>query len=299
MKTLQFVVLFTSMILLYSCNNDKVKNDTSKQNQNHLPIDSIFTQYSNEENLYIGFNSPIAINTIAKIENEYFNDYKNGISKYYGTSWCESSVIEKDSVVKLFNCDIYKKEMQALNIRPDSFHCTIYAIKALQAGMGDNFEKLIKLHQQRWGNREFAGWSVAYILIEYFDWKACLIIDEYSEEYKRCTSNFETRKQYYVWRQPSIKLKQMYKIGIDNRQIDSMLNQNEFGWGFSNQGIHTWITRHKELKECRWEGAPAKKYDICDNCSPLFKRHQFLEFKDYFSHVVVFPPKIKKEQNAI
>ncbi len=181
--------------------------------------------------------------------------------------------------------------MQARNIKPDSFHCTIYAIKALQAGFGNEFTAVEKLHKKHWGNREYAGWSIAYILTRYYNWNAYLIINEQSEEYDRCVRNFNNRREYYVWRQPDIKLEKLFIMGKDEEKINGLLSENEFGWGFSYQGIHTWITRFAKLKECRWDGAPGKDFDYCDDCSPLFITHDFSYYTDYISHVVVFPPK--------
>ena len=53
----------------------------------------------------------------------------------------------------------------------------------------------------------------------------------------------------------------MYILDKDDEKINELLSQNEFGWGFSNQGIHNWITRFTTLKECMWDGAPCKKYN--------------------------------------
>jgi hypothetical protein len=278
-----------------ACSNANSQANNNSKDSTIILKDSIYTPFSTEKNNYLGFNSPNAINAIAKIENDYFNNYRKNISKYYGTMWYNSALMNVDSISGKSQWDNYLDEMKSLKIKPDSFHCTIYAVKALEAGMGDEFKRLVKLHNKYWGNREFAGWSVAYLLSTYFNWKAYLIVDEYVPEYKQCSNNYRNRKCYDVWRQPDIKLEKIYVLGKDDLLIDSLLNKNEFGWGFSNQGIHTWITRFNMLKECRWEGAPSIKYDYCENCCPLFKIHHFLEFKDYGSHVVVFPPKIKNE----
>ncbi len=108
-------------------------------------------------------------------------------------------------------------------------HCTIYAIKALEAGMDTNFIELEKYHKQIWKGREHAGWSVGYILCKYFDWTAYLIVSEYSEEYKRCMRKFNNEKKYYVWRQPDIPIKAVFDMDKDKLKIDSILKLNEFG----------------------------------------------------------------------
>lgn len=290
------ILLFAPLCMIfYSCNygyNEKspIQKDTVK-----LQMEIIYTPYSTDSNQYIGFNSQKAINTIAGIENDYFNRYREGVSKYYGTDWYESQIInaELDSTINTWND--YLSEMKDRNLKPDSFHCTIYAIKALEAGFGDEFERLETLHKKHYSKHEHAGWSLAYLLVKYYNWNAYLIINDISNEYNRCTRNFKTEKKYYVWRQPDIPLTDMFDAWKDRDKILNLVNQHEFGWGFSNQGIHTWITRHDRVKECRWEGAPGKKYDHCDGCLYLFKEHYFMDYTDYFSHVVVFPPKKSSE----
>ena len=87
----------------------------------------------------------------------------------------------------------------------------------------------------------------------------------------------------------------LYIRGENDSLITKLLAENEFGWGFSHQDIHTWITRFNELKECDWTGAPGKKYEVSG--SPLFRSTPFLNFHDYASHVVIFPPKANKDNN--
>jgi len=281
-------ILFVSLIFI-SCNSKtkvkEIKIDTLKQ-INYV----VYSPYSKNDNKYIGFNSPKAINCIADIENEYFNKFDDSISRYYGTIWANGAgyVTIEDKEFSVF--DEYVRELSKLNIKPDSLHCTIYAIKALQAGLEDNLTKFEEYYRKIWKKREYAGWSVAYILTEKFNWKAYLIIDKNADEYQRCLSNYKKYKNYWVWKQPSIKLENMFILGENDSIIINLLKENEFGWGFSYQGIHTWITNFETLKECKWEGAPAKKYNK-HNSGPLFKKHNFLEFHDYNSHIIVFPPK--------
>ncbi len=100
----------------------------------------------------------------------------------------------------------------------------------------------------------------------------------------------------WVWGQPDIALEGMFTLGKDSLEINHLLDKEEFGWGFSYQGIHSWITRFTDLKECMWDGAPCLKYNKNLSAQYLFKKTKFNEYFDYESHVIVFPPK-KAERN--
>ncbi len=256
--------------------------------------DTIFhTQPSTLSNTYNGFNSPKAINAIVVIENEYFTNVKESFSKYYGTVWQTNAKDRYRSGDTINEFERYKIQAQQNNIKVDSMHCTIYAIKGLEAGLGvERFENLEKYHKKIWKNREHAGWSIAYILTSYFNWTAFLIISKDSEEYSFAINNFKKKRKYDVWKQPDIPIEKMYIIENDQKQIDSLLLQNEFGWGFSKQGWHTWITRFDIVKECNWEAAPSWEYQK-EWEKPLFISTKFKEYKDYASHIIVFPPKIE------
>jgi hypothetical protein len=268
--------LFILLTLINSCNKPS-KTIVSK------PVKAkIFTTLSTEKNTYKNFNSPNAINTIATIENNYFNDYNHGLSNYYGTVWYET--------LQNSGSTVFKDYTSQLGVKPDSMHCTIYALKSLKAGLGSDFKTLEKSHKQIWKNREYAGWSVAYILTTQFNWTAYLMMSEKSVEYEACLKNFKKDKTYHVWKQPNIPIKKIFDFDSETKQIDSLLTLNEYGWGFSHQGWHTWITRHDTLKECNWTGAPSKKYDFNGN-KPLFIKTKFTNFYDYDSHIIVFPPK--------
>ncbi|MEN8121227.1 MAG: hypothetical protein ABFS35_12810 [Bacteroidota bacterium] len=247
-------------------------------------------KYSNLKNKYIGFDSPRAINAIAAIENEYFSNYHKGISKYYGSVWAGSAYKEVEDGMGTWEWDNYKKELDSLNIKPEMFHCMVYTMKALKAGMGENFPKLQNFHREIYNKTNYAGWSMAHILTKHFGWKAYLFIRSYSEEYNRCIKNFNNSKTYDVWRQPDIKLESIFILEQNDDKINELLDQHEFGWGFSYQGIHNWITRFDILKECMWDGAPCAKYNA-NHSQYLFRETKFTDFKDYDSHVIVFPPK--------
>ncbi len=249
--------------------------------------------YSNLENGYIGFDSPKAINKIAGIENDYFSNYHKGISKYYGSVWAGSAYVEANDGEGTWEWDNYKKEMDSLNIKPEMFHCMVYTMKALKTGLDTNYRKLQNYHRQIYNKTNYAGWSMAHILTKHFGWKAYLFIRPYSEEYKRCLKNYNNSKTYYVWHQPDIKLEKMFLLDQDSEKINKLLSQHEFGWGFSHQGIHNWITRFTILKECMWDGAPCAKYNS-NNSQYLFRATKFTEFTDYDSHVIVFPPKVRE-----
>ncbi|MFK7920454.1 MAG: hypothetical protein AB8H47_00780 [Bacteroidia bacterium] len=234
-------------------------------------------------NSYLSFDSPKAINAIVEMENQYFAAFDDSVSPFYGTLWRE--YLEADSIGKAK----YERYRRLVNEAADSMHCTIYAVKALEAGMGDDFEKLEKSHRQIWGNREHAGWSIGYLLVRDWGWKAYLIIDAKSPEFEHCQNAFNARKVYPVWRQPDIPLEAMYIRGEQDSLISALLSQHEFGWGFSDQGYHTWITRFETLKECNWLGAPGAEFAY-PATKPLFLRTAFLDYHDYYSHVLIVPP---------
>ncbi len=273
-------------------NTEKRSNDDIAQNR--VDTFRLYTLPGKGETLYAGFSSRKAINSIAAIENEYFNNYKRSQSRYYGTMWYESAIAEYGHHDSLSVFEAYKRALASRNERPDSMHCTIYAIRALEAGLDSNFLKMKKYHQQIWDDREYAGWSVGYILTTYFNWSAYLMVSKHSEEYDRCVKNFRKHRKYYVWKQPDIPIKQLFDFDEDTLRIAALLNKHEFGWGFSNQGLHTWITRFDRLKECNWAGSPSKKYDRSQG-NALFKKTKFTSFKDYASHIVIFPPELQED----
>ena len=241
-----------------------------------LPDTTVYTTYSTTQKSYKCFTPAKAINRISEMENEYFRQYENGISRYYGTIWRETA---GDS--------FYQSYLAKLGTNADSMHCTIYAVKALEAGMDTAFQVLEKAHRNVYKNHEHAGWSIGYLLVKEFGWKAYLIIDRDSEEFEHCRKAFLQQKSYPVWRQPDIPLEAMYVRHEQDSLIQNLLKSNEFGWGFSRQGIHTWITRYDILKECNWSGSPCKDFEL--SSLPLFLKTPFLAYDDYASHIVVFP----------
>lgn len=287
------VASIIGIVFVFANQDDDIKIETVAQVvvKDHQKKDSIiFSKPSTLKNKYIGFNSPKAINAIAGIENEYFNDIQDSYSRYYGTVWrqmAETKYNKKDTITEF---EIYQNLAVKNNRKIDSMHCTIYAIKALEAGLGNTFADVENYHKKIWKDREHAGWSIAHILTTYYQWKAYLIISKDSEEYTIASKNYKKSKKYDVWKQPDIALKDMLVIEEHEMKINNLLNSHEFGWGFSNQGWHTWITRFDMLKECNWLGTPSKKYQESSLDKPLFIKTKFSEFKDYNSHIVVFPP---------
>ncbi len=274
-------LLFLLICLLSSC------SEPVRKNQSAGAIDvkeKKFTAYSTVQNEYSNFDSNKAINKIATIENEYYQNFEEGTSRYYGTVWREQAAPAQ-----------YQEYLNSLNpqiAKPDSLHCTLYAYEGLKSGLTtDQLSTLKQLHKERWKSREIAGWSIGYLLVKHFDWSAYLIINKNSEEYKQCATAFKKDQSYPVWRQPDIPLKQMYILGEQDSLINAILAKNEFGWGFSEQGIHTWITRYNKLKECNWLGAPSMKYQASSQEKPLFITTNFDQYFDYHSHVVIFPKK--------
>ncbi len=258
----------------------------------HTYQPQVFTPYSQLKNDYKNFDSPKAINRLADIENEYFNQLAKGdYSQYYGTEW--RKIAEKTPLQENFSqYDEYVEKLKAQNKRPDSLHCTLYAYEGLKAGLDSiQLADLEKQHKAIWKDREIAGWSIGYLLVKNFGWKAYLILHPHSPEYDLCQKTYQKTKSYPVWRQPNIPLENIFIEGKDDSLIQKLLKKHEFSWGFSEQGIHTWITRFDMLKECYWEGVPSNKYKIHPDEKPLFLQTPFLEYRDYDSHVLIFPDK--------
>ena len=272
-----------ALCIVISCNTTAPKSEVAVESPR------IFTQYSDLPNSYQGFHSPHAINAIATMENRYFNTYEKGTSSYFGTVWASHAEASHTRDGSLSTFDIYQNSLPD-SACPTPLHCTIYANIALQAGLGDQWKKLSDLHEKQWGNREYAGWSVAWLLCKHFGWKAYLIIEEGSPEYEVCKRAFRRNKIYPVYRQPAIPLEASLEPGRDDEQIQQLLEVNEFGWGFSYQGWHTWITRFTDLKECYWGGAPSRDL-VQPGDAPLFLETPFLAYRDYASHVICFPPR--------
>jgi len=274
---------FLSICLFFACSNEPKEVKKAK-----IVEEKIFTEYSTLTNQYANFNSVNAINKIADIENEYFRNTKNSVSKYYGTVWreqAEHKIIEN-------NLSQYQDYLNALQEKPDSLHCTLYAYEGLKAGLTkEQLEELENKHRAIWKSREIAGWSIGYILVKDYDWQAYLILNKQSNEYNHCLKSYKKDKSYPVWKQPNIPLEEVYIIGEQDSLVHNLLNQHEFGWGFSEQGIHTWITRFDELKECNWLGSPSVKYQSSEFEKPLFISTSFKDYFDYNSHVVIFPRK--------
>ncbi|MEM6344498.1 MAG: hypothetical protein AAF927_11485 [Bacteroidota bacterium] len=242
-----------------------------------------YAEISLNFNRALNFDTPKAINAIVRMENQYFETYEDSVSPFYGTLWREN--LEADISGK----KQYERYRSQMDDKADSMHCTIYAVKALKAGMGNDFAKLENAHRKIWGDREHAGWSIGYLLVRDWGWKAYSIIDTNSQEFAHCQRSFQRNQRYPVWRQPDIPLEAMYIRGRDDSLIINLLSEHEFGWGFSDQGYHTWITRFKTLKECNWLGAPGQDFEKGSSL-PLFLRTPFLEYEDYASHVLIVPP---------
>lgn len=258
----------------------------------HKDSFKVYTQYSHNENQYIGFDAPKAINRAADIDNEYFNNAESHVSIYYGRLWkgeVENDTLEGDSI-PLF--DRYVLDAGGREVKP--YDCTIYATDILEIGLQkDTLAELRKLHQRLFPDlKGYAGWSVGHILVKYFGWKAYLFINKQSIEYDHCLKEYRKTQSYPVWRRPNIQLEAFLDLETQRDSIHTILLENEFGWGFSYQGYHSWITRFDILKECNWIGCPAQKYVPNEVYTPkTFITTPFFEYHDYDSHVVVFPPK--------
>lgn len=226
-------------------------------------------------------------------ETEYFGSYESGVSASFGRVWADGAMLDSVLGEGGSTFDTYKAELAQLGKERDSLDCTLYAQELLRVGLGpQHYAKLDSMHREIWGDREYAGWSVGYLLTEHFGWKAYLFLDPQSVEYDKCTKQFAKDGTYPVWKQPNIQLTELFIIGETDSLANALLAREEFGWGFSEQGIHTWVMHYRDLKECNWAGAPAWKYDA-PGAKPLFITTPFSDFHDYNSHVVIYPPWLK------
>ena len=153
------------------------------------------------------------------------------------------------------------------------------------------YKRLWHLHRKQWPQKGLAGWSVAHLLTRYLGWTAYAVIDRRSPQFDYYLSYFTKRNQYPVWRQPNITIKGFFIAGEQDAKIEALLTQNPFSWGFSEGGIHTWITTGRLLKECHFDSGPSKTYDVLHRY-PLFETTPFVDYDDYTVHLLVFPPKI-------
>jgi hypothetical protein len=243
--------------------------------------------FAQESSNSADFVSKKAIERSNELVLEYSKGYHNNVSRLVGNVWLSSV---KKSNIAVYND--YIKELKKDSLKPKVMHCTIYAEACLKAGFSSSdFKKLKMYHKEIWDNKGFAGWSVAHLLTEKFGWKAYAFIRKGAKDYNHYLHFFKNKKEYPVWKQPNIKIEKFFILGKDDLEIKNLLSKFEFGWGFSKDGIHTWITNYTDLKECHWDGPPAKKYNPNNYLPFLYETTPFLEFYDYNIHLLVFPPK--------
>jgi len=237
---------------------------------------------------------------VRELERSYAVSYKSGVCPYYGRWWAnhyarKQKVVGSEETV----WQRYVAELARQRERPRRLDCTLYAQEVLQAGMSPaDYATLLAHHRRIWGPRGFAGWSVAHVLTEQLGWKAYAVISPRARYHHYYVKHFRRHKVYPVWRQPSIRIEEHYVLGRHDRQIEALLRRGRFAWGFSDGGIHTWITSGVELKECHWDSGPSLRFEIPRTHAldaglkrePFFETTRFVEFTDYGAHLVVLPP---------
>jgi hypothetical protein len=247
------------------------------------------------------FDARTAERRARAFERSYFSNYDSGVSRFYGRLWAKiyARKVKQGSASTVWQQ--FVDELAAQGTRPMRLDCTLYAQEILRAGMrAEEYERLRREHNALWPGRGFAGWSVGYLLTTKFGWKAYAIINRSSTYYGYYLHHFRTKKQYPVWKQPNIDIEAHFILGKDDRAIERLLQAHRFGWGFSDGGIHTWITFQTNLKECHWDCGPSRRYEIPNTHDyyrtsdlkhhTLFKTTRFIRFSDYHAHLVVFPP---------
>ncbi|MDP8203136.1 MAG: hypothetical protein P9L95_01240 [Candidatus Tenebribacter mawsonii] len=236
------------------------------------------------------FSSDVAIQKSNEMVDEHWKNYQNGVSRYYGWVWLKNYA-EQQYIGNISFHDDYLQELKNRNMKQIRMDCTIYCAKVLKVGMGSQeYSKLVGFHDEIWAGKGFAGWSVGYLLVDRFGWKAYAFIEPGANYYHHYISHFKDKKEYPVWRQPNIKIEDYFILGQDDEQIEELLRKHKFSWGFSEDGIHTWITNYTDLLECHWDGSPAAKYNPNNWLPDLFETTRFIEFKDYDVHIIIVPP---------
>lgn len=257
------------------------------------------------------FDFDKATRKMVAFDRAYLSSYADGVCRYYGRKW--ATIYAKREKLEGTDETVWKrylKELSKKRMKPKRLDCTLYAQEVLKAGMdpGD-YKRLLKEHRKVWGARGFAGWSVGYLLTERFNWKAYAIISPSAGYYHYYLRHFKKRSRYPVWKQPDIKIARYFVLKRDDKEIEALLRRHRFGWGFSDGGIHTWITSRTKLKECHYDSGPSKKYEIPGShplftamglrSNPLFKATRFVKFEDYGAHLVVFPPAERRKVGVI
>jgi hypothetical protein len=237
------------------------------------------------------FDHKKAAERIQEIADCYVSNYDEGLCPYYGRLWkagFASTRVYGDTRMTVW--EHYRLALKTAGLVPKQLDCTLYAQEILKAGMSRrDYSRLWAEHRKIWGDRGFAGWSVGYLLVEKLGWHAYAIVDPDAPDYALYIRSFKSKMVYPVWRQPAIPIEGYFVSGRDDASIEALLRRHAFGWGFSEGGIHTWITEGVELKECHFDSGPTRQYDA-DLPYRLLETTRFTAFKDYHVHLVVFPP---------
>ena len=237
------------------------------------------------------FDDKKSAERVREIADSYFKNYEDGLCPYYGRLW-QSAYATKYAYADTGTTvwEHFFHALAAAGLTPKRLDCTLYAQEILKAGMSRrDYDRLRMEHRKLWGDRGFAGWSVAYLLTEKLGWRAYAIIAADAPDAALYLRSFKGRMRYPVWRQPAIRIEGYYVSGRDDRAIEALLRRHAFGWGFSEGGIHTWITQGIDLVECHFDAGPTKRYDL-DLPYRLLETTRFTAFKDYHVHLVAFPP---------
>ena len=237
------------------------------------------------------FDSAKSNSRIATIERTFFTNYEGGVSPWYGRVWRDEFAKKHQfQNTEMTVWQHFQQTLAAHDMTPQRLDCTLYANEILKAGMSKNdYRRLWAEHRKIWGPSGLSGWSVGHLLTEKFGWRAVAVIHTDALDYGYYMSFFQKKHEYPVWRQPNIEIEKYFISGRDDDEIETLLSQQAFGWGFSEGGIHTWITSGTDLKECHFDSGPMKQYDT-SNPYKLLETTRFIEYRDYNVHLIVFPP---------
>jgi len=247
---------------------------------------------SQEQNTdyYIDFDSEAAIEQSFKIIDEYWDDYNNQVSRYVGKVWFEE-ISKQQYLGNVSWHDDYIEELVHCNLQNMVIDDMSYCILLLKTGMGQqDFANFVEYYYAFSSSDSFTVYDVGYLLVNRFGWKAYAFISPEAKDFSYYLNSFKYKKEYPIQNQPSIKIEKYYTLGEDDNEIEIFLSNYDFGFGFSENGIHNWITNYNDLLECHSNGSPSKKYHLEITLPNLFETTPLIEYDDHDVHILFIPP---------
>ncbi|MDD9935565.1 MAG: hypothetical protein OXT09_18285 [Myxococcales bacterium] len=238
-----------------------------------------------------GFDVGRAAKLARELDRQFASAYDRGPFPFFARQWARETARKRPGERPGETMwESYQREVAEHGLTARRLDCTLYAIELLRAGMSErDYRRMVRLHRRIYGQRGFAGWSVAHILTEHFGWTAHVFVRDGDRQERLYRGHFTRHRQYPVWKQPNIRVQSFHVIDRERGAIEAMLRDRRFGWGFSLGGIHTWVTFGTALKEVHFDSGPTRKYDIQADYR-MFETTPFVDFHDYGVHLIAFPP---------